>query len=83
MEERSGRLAWNSHESCLDDTLARLVFERSRRDCIRVQEPEKLAAWGLRNQREWTPACIDNAMGEGPAGPAPSDPRAMANLPRS
>jgi len=83
-EERSGRLAWNSHESSLHDTLAPRVFDRSRREishgCIRVQEPEKLAAWVLRNQAEWTPECVHNAVEE---GPAPSGPRAMANLPRS
>jgi murein L,D-transpeptidase YcbB/YkuD len=61
----------NTHDIYLHDTPSPLVFDRARRDfshgCIRVQEPEKLAAWVLRNQPEWTAERIHAAMEGGPA----------------
>jgi murein L,D-transpeptidase YcbB/YkuD len=47
-------------------TPAKQLFSRSRRDfshgCIRVEDPVALAAWVLRDQPEWTPESIRNAM---------------------
>ncbi len=53
----------------LHSTPATELFNHSRRDfshgCIRLQEPEKLADWVLRDQPEWTPENIHNAMETG------------------
>ena len=56
----------NAHSVYLHGTPARWGFSRSERDlshgCIRVENPEALAAWVLRDQPEWTPALIRAAM---------------------
>jgi murein L,D-transpeptidase YcbB/YkuD len=56
----------NEHDVCLHATPAMELFSRSRRDfshgCIRVEKPRQLAAWVLRNQPEWTPDRIADAM---------------------
>ncbi len=53
----------------LHSTPATELFNRTRRDfshgCIRLQEPEKLAAWVLHDQPQWTPDAIENAMENG------------------
>ncbi len=53
----------------LHSTPATELFNHSRRDfshgCIRLQDPEKLADWVLRDQPEWTPENIHNAMKTG------------------
>lgn len=53
----------------LHSTPATELFSHSRRDfshgCIRLQDPEKLADWVLRDQPEWTPENIHNAMETG------------------
>jgi murein L,D-transpeptidase YcbB/YkuD len=50
----------------LHGTPAPELFARSRRDfshgCIRVEDPETLAAWVLREEPGWTPAAIRAAM---------------------
>ncbi len=56
----------NEHDVYLHDTPATELFSRSRRDfshgCIRVEKPEQLAAWVLRDKPEWTPERIHDAM---------------------
>lgn len=56
----------NAHAVYLHDTPATGLFARARRDlssgCIRVQAPEALAEWVLRQQPEWTAARIRAAM---------------------
>ena len=53
----------------LHSTPATELFDHSRRDfshgCIRLQEPEKLADWVLRDQPDWTPDKIHDAMENG------------------
>ncbi len=53
----------------LHSTPALQYFQRTRRDfshgCIRLQEPEKLAQWVLRDQPSWTPEAIHDAMENG------------------
>jgi murein L,D-transpeptidase YcbB/YkuD len=53
----------------LHSTPATELFNRSRRDfshgCVRLQDPEKLADWVLRDQSEWTPDKIHDAMENG------------------
>ncbi len=53
----------------LHSTPALQYFQRTRRDfshgCVRLQEPEKLAAWVLRDQPQWTPDAIHDAMEDG------------------
>lgn len=53
----------------LHSTPATELFSRTRRDfshgCIRLQDPEKLADWVLRDQPEWTPETIHEAMQTG------------------
>jgi murein L,D-transpeptidase YcbB/YkuD len=59
----------NKYDVYLHSTPAPELFSRSRRDfshgCIRVADPEKLAAWVLRDQPEWTPEAIHEAMQSG------------------
>jgi L,D-transpeptidase YcbB len=56
----------NEHDVYLHATPAMELFSNSRRDfshgCIRVEKPQQLAAWVLRNQPEWTPEHIADAM---------------------
>ena len=56
----------NEHNVYLHATPATELFSRTRRDfshgCIRVENPQQLAAWILRNQAEWTPERIADAM---------------------
>lgn len=61
----------NENNVYLHATPARQLFSQSRRDfshgCIRVEKPELLAQWVLRDQPQWTPARIEQAMnGENP-----------------
>ncbi|HJS55600.1 MAG TPA: L,D-transpeptidase family protein [Chitinophagaceae bacterium] len=59
----------NSFNIYLHDTPAKSLFEKDKRayshGCIRVREPEKLANYVLRNQPEWTPEKISEAMNSG------------------
>jgi murein L,D-transpeptidase YcbB/YkuD len=56
----------NSFNIYLHDTPQKSLFEKDKRayshGCIRVREPEKLAEYVLRNQTEWTPEKINEAM---------------------
>ena len=56
----------NSHSVYLHGTPSKTGFKESRRDfshsCIRVEDPEALAAWVLRDRPEWTPERIRAAM---------------------
>ena len=56
----------NEHNVYLHATPATKLFAKSRRDfshgCIRVEKPEELAAFVLRDQPEWTPERIATAM---------------------
>ncbi len=56
----------NEHSIYLHGTPAQALFARSRRDfshgCIRVEDPELLAAWLLRDEPEWTREAIHAAM---------------------
>ena len=56
----------NAHGVYLHDTPAQTLFQRSRRDfshgCVRAEQPEALAAWVLRDQAEWTPERIAEAL---------------------
>ncbi len=60
----------NKYNIYLHSTPAVSLFDRTKRDfshgCIRVQDPEKLAAWVLRNNPDWDPAKINDAMQNGP-----------------
>jgi murein L,D-transpeptidase YcbB/YkuD len=61
----------NKYNIYLHSTPAVQLFDRTDRDfshgCIRVQDPEKLADWVLRNNPEWSdPAKIHDAMEDGP-----------------
>ncbi len=53
----------------LHSTPATELFDHTRRDfshgCIRLQEPEKLADWVLRDNPDWTPDKIHDAMENG------------------
>jgi murein L,D-transpeptidase YcbB/YkuD len=55
----------NSNNVYLHDTPAHQLFERTRRDfshgCVRVENPQALAEWVLRDQEEWTPERIESA----------------------
>ena len=55
----------NSENVYLHDTPAHPLFERTRRDfshgCIRVEDPQALAEWVLRDQGQWTAAAIEEA----------------------
>jgi L,D-transpeptidase YcbB len=59
----------NSFNIYLHDTPQKALFEKDKRayshGCIRVREPEKLANYVLRNQPEWTPGKIEEAMSSG------------------
>jgi murein L,D-transpeptidase YcbB/YkuD len=56
----------NEYNVYLHGTPAMELFSKSRRDfshgCIRVEKPEELAAWVLRNKPEWTRESIRQAM---------------------
>jgi L,D-transpeptidase YcbB len=56
----------NPHNVYLHDTPAIELFSKSRRDfshgCIRIEKPELLAAWVLRDKPEWSPDAISEAM---------------------
>jgi len=59
----------NSFNIYLHDTPVKSLFEKDKRayshGCIRLKEPEKLANYVLRNQPEWTPEKIEEAMSAG------------------
>ena len=59
----------NSFNIYFHDTPSKSLFERDKRafshGCIRLAEPEKMAQYLLRNQPEWTPERIDEAMNAG------------------
>jgi murein L,D-transpeptidase YcbB/YkuD len=59
----------NSFNIYFHDTPSKSLFEKEKRayshGCIRVKEPEKLANYVLRNQPEWTPEKINEAMNSG------------------
>ncbi|ABI55453.1 L,D-transpeptidase family protein [Alkalilimnicola ehrlichii MLHE-1] len=58
----------NRHNVYLHDTPSRELFQQPRRafssGCIRVERPLELAAWLLRDQRQWSPEAIDKALEE-------------------
>jgi murein L,D-transpeptidase YcbB/YkuD len=59
----------NSFNIYFHDTPAKSLFEKDKRayshGCIRLKEPEKMADYVLRDQPEWTPARIEEAMNAG------------------
>lgn len=59
----------NSFNIYLHDTPVKSLFQKDKRayshGCIRVKDPEKLANYVLRNQPEWTPDKIEEAMNSG------------------
>lgn len=59
----------NSFNIYFHDTPAKSLFEKDKRayshGCIRLAEPEKMAQYLLRNQPEWTPEKIEQAMNSG------------------
>jgi murein L,D-transpeptidase YcbB/YkuD len=59
----------NQYNVYLHDTPANSLFDRTGRSlshgCVRVQQPEALAAYLLRDQPEWTPEQIAGAMHAG------------------
>jgi L,D-transpeptidase YcbB len=59
----------NSFNIYFHDTPAKSLFEKDKRayshGCIRLKEPEKMANYVLRDQPEWTPARIEEAMNAG------------------
>lgn len=59
----------NSFNIYFHDTPAKSLFERDKRayshGCIRLAEPEKMAQYLLRNNSEWTPERIAEAMNSG------------------
>jgi L,D-transpeptidase YcbB len=56
----------NSYDVYMHDTPATELFAQTRRDfshgCIRLEKPEQLAAWVLRDNPEWTPERIHEAV---------------------
>jgi L,D-transpeptidase YcbB len=56
----------NSEDIYMHGTPAQQLFSKTRRDfshgCIRVEDPEALAQWVLRDQPEWTREKIEEAM---------------------
>ena len=59
----------NSFNIYFHDTPSKSLFEKDKRafshGCIRLKEPEKMANYVLRNQPEWTPEKIAEAMNSG------------------
>lgn len=59
----------NSFNIYFHDTPSKSLFEKDKRafshGCIRLKEPEKMANYVLRNQPEWTPDKIAEAMNSG------------------
>lgn len=59
----------NQFNVYLHSTPATELFSRTKRDfshgCVRLQEPEKLAEWVLRDQPKWTEDAIHDAMESG------------------
>jgi len=59
----------NSFNIYFHDTPAKSLFEKDKRayshGCIRLKEPEKMADYVLRDQPEWTPEKIEDAMNAG------------------
>lgn len=59
----------NSFNIYFHDTNAKSLFNKDKRayshGCIRLAEPEKMAQYLLRNQPEWTPERIEEAMNSG------------------
>ena len=59
----------NNFDVYLHDTNATKLFDRIERGlshgCVRVEEPQKLAQYVLRDQPEWTPEAIGAAMTSG------------------
>jgi murein L,D-transpeptidase YcbB/YkuD len=59
----------NTFDVYLHDTNATALFDRIERGfshgCVRVEEPNKLAAYVLRDQPDWTPEAIAAAMTSG------------------
>jgi murein L,D-transpeptidase YcbB/YkuD len=59
----------NNFNIYLHDTPIKSLFKRDKRafshGCIRVKEPEKLAAYVLKNQPQWTHEKIEKAMNSG------------------
>lgn len=59
----------NKQNIYLHSTPAVQLFARSRRDyshgCVRIQDPEQMADWVLRDQPKWTPDVIHDAMENG------------------
>lgn len=59
----------NSFNIYFHDTPAKSLFNKDKRayshGCIRLKEPEKFANYVLRNQPEWTPEKINEAMNSG------------------
>jgi len=59
----------NSFNIYFHDTPVKSLFAKEKRayshGCIRLKEPEKMANYVLRNQPEWTPEKIEEAMNSG------------------
>jgi murein L,D-transpeptidase YcbB/YkuD len=59
----------NSFNIYFHDTPAKSLFEKDKRayshGCIRLKEPGKMASYVLRDQPEWTPGRIEEAMNAG------------------
>jgi murein L,D-transpeptidase YcbB/YkuD len=59
----------NSFNIYFHDTPSKSLFEKDKRayshGCIRLKEPEKMAAYVLRNQPEWTKEKINEALNSG------------------
>lgn len=59
----------NSFNIYFHDTPEKSLFERDKRafshGCIRLSDPTKMATWLLKNNPEWTPEKIDEAMNSG------------------
>jgi len=60
----------NEYDIYLHSTSAAELFSRTKRDfshgCVRVADPAKLAEWLLRDDPEWTPAKVQEALNQGP-----------------
>jgi murein L,D-transpeptidase YcbB/YkuD len=68
----------NHYNVYLHDTPSQALFERVERDfshgCVRLDRPEDLAAYVLRDQPEWTDAKIREAMASGTERAVPLKP---------